>query len=235
MLSFPCFEWKAGHSADKEQISQSHKYFQPPFQTRTRWLRDLSPFSHSHITTTPHPESCSTRCPGQPGWPNSHASRWDSSSGRVWAPPGPSSRDSTASSWLLARSWGRRWPAGGGEHSDCYHCTSWKSKRHDHQFYESILEKKKKKSNLIRYESLTEGEKVCCSSRDKFVYDIRDGVMEKKFPGGWRTMRQDGRTERKRWSHSCYCQGVVLAHWAHRGSLQCVSERGEVATFVKSM
>lgn len=57
--------------------------------------------------------SCSIPCPGRPGWPNTHASHSDSNSGRVSRPLGPSSRDSTSSSWPLAHSWETHWPGRG--------------------------------------------------------------------------------------------------------------------------
>ena len=69
--------------------------------------------------------SCSILCPSRPGWPNTPAWHSDSNSGRVSGPLGPSSRDSTSSSWPLAHSWERHWPGRGrGQWAFSYHCTT---------------------------------------------------------------------------------------------------------------
>lgn len=52
--------------------------------------------------------SCSILYPSRPGWLNTPAAHSNSNSGRVSGPLGPSSRDSTTSSWLLEHSWETR-------------------------------------------------------------------------------------------------------------------------------
>lgn len=99
-------------SGNKERGRRLYKHVLKPNQTYKAvaviWGRGAR-----RGATSAHRGSCSTRCPGPPGWPNSLASHSGSSSGRASAPPGLSSTDSTASSWRLAHSWGSHWPGGG--------------------------------------------------------------------------------------------------------------------------